>query len=89
MTDLINVQFGTVPSPNSQQSALVKEMQARYKAFLTTGDPNAGGLATWKEATSSDVHALTLGGSGEVPAGGCDPSFFGDAVLYDYQIFGI
>ncbi|KAI0685484.1 Alpha/Beta hydrolase protein [Cytidiella melzeri] len=87
--DDIEIVFGTVPSPNSQQSALVTEMQARYKAFLTTGNPNVAGYATWKVATTTDVHALTLGGTGEVAAGGCDPSFFGDAVLYDYQQFGI
>lgn len=83
------LQFGTVPSPNSQQSALVKEMQARYKAFLNTGNPNAAGFATWNTATTGNVHTLTLGGSGEVAAGGCDPSFFGDAVPYDYQTFDI
>lgn len=64
-------------------------MQARYKAFLAGGSPNAAGFATWNEATTSDVHALTLGGSGEVAAGGCDPSFFGVVVPYDYQVFHI
>jgi len=87
--DDIEIVFGTVPSPNAQQSALVTEMQARYKAFLNTGNPNAAGHATWNAATTSDVHALTLGGSGEVASGGCDPSFFGDAIPYDYQVFDI
>ena len=64
-------------------------MQARYKAFLNGGSPNAAGFANWAVATTSDVHALTLGGTGEVAAGGCDPSFFGDAVPYDYQVFDI
>lgn len=82
-------QFGTAPNPNSQQTALISEMQARYKAFLNTGNPNVPGHATWNIATTSDVHALTLGGTGEVAAGGCDPSFFGDVVPYDYQVFDI
>lgn len=64
-------------------------MQARYKSFLTTGNPNVAGHATWNLATSTNVHALTLGGSGEFPNGGCDPSFFGAAVQYDYQKFDI
>ncbi|KAJ3556644.1 hypothetical protein NM688_g1915 [Phlebia brevispora] len=87
--DDIEIVFGTVPSPNAQQAALVSEMQARYKAFLLTGNPNVAGHATWNLATSSDVHSLVLGGSGEFPDGGCEPSFFGEAVLYDYQRYNI
>jgi hypothetical protein len=64
-------------------------MQKRYKAFLSNGNPNAAGLATWSPATTSDVHALQLGGSGEAPVGACDPSFWGQAVPYDYQVYGI
>ena len=78
-----------MPNPSAAQSSLVTEMQARYKAFLNTGNPNVPGHATWNQATTSDVHALTLGGSGEVAAGGCDPSFFGDEIPYDYQVFDI
>ncbi|KAI0340606.1 alpha/beta-hydrolase [Trametopsis cervina] len=87
--DDIEIVFGTVPSPNAQQSALVKEMQARYKAFLNNGNPNAAGFATWNVATTDNVHALALGGTGEIAPGGCDPSFFGNAVPYDYQVFDI
>lgn len=82
-------QFGTVQNPTSAQAALVTEMQQRYKAFLTTGNPNAKGFATWSPATTSDVHALQLGGSGEASVGACTPSFWGQAVPYDYQVFGI
>jgi hypothetical protein len=66
-------------------------MQARYKAFLNTGNPNPSGssFAKWAPATTSDVHALTLGGSGEVAAGACDPSFWGNAIQYDYQVYNI
>ena len=64
-------------------------MQARYKAFLQTGNPNIPGHATWNKATTGDVHSLILGGSGEYPAGGCDPSFFGAAVKYDYQRYNL
>ncbi|KAF7341746.1 Carboxylic ester hydrolase [Mycena sanguinolenta] len=69
------------------------EMQARYKAFLTTGSPNVAGLLPWTAATTTDVHARQLGGtptpSGEVPAGACEQSFWGDSVDYDYQVYGI
>jgi hypothetical protein len=64
-------------------------MQKRYKAFLSHGNPNAPGLATWSPATTTDVHALLLGGYGKAPVGACDPSFWGRAVQYDYQVFGI
>ena len=64
-------------------------MQKRYKAFLQNGDPNVSGLPTWNAATTTDVHALNLGGTGAVPDGACDPSFWGNAVQYDYQVFGI
>lgn len=91
--DDIEIVFGTVPSPTAAQAALTTEMQARYKAFLTTGSPNAAGLSPWTAATTTNVHPHQLGGtpspSGEVPAGACDPSFWGAAVDYDYQVFGI
>ncbi|KAJ6531229.1 Alpha/Beta hydrolase protein [Mycena capillaripes] len=91
--DDIEIVFGTVPSPTPAQAALTTEMQARYKAFLTTGSPNAAGLSPWTAATTTTVHAHQLGGtpspSGEVPVGACDPSFWGAAVQYDYQVFGI
>ncbi|KAJ7461542.1 alpha/beta-hydrolase [Mycena latifolia] len=91
--DDIEIVFGTVPSPTAAQAALTKEMQARYKAFLTTGSPNVAGLSVWSAATTSSVHAHQLGGtpspSGEVPPGACDPSFWGAAVDYDYQVYGI
>lgn len=64
-------------------------MQARYSAFLHTGNPNVPGLANWQVATTSDVHTLFLGSAGEMPAGGCDPDFFGKVVPYDYQVFNI
>jgi carboxylesterase type B len=85
--DDIEIVFGTVPNPNSAQSALITEMQARYKSFLANGDPNAVGVATWTPATTSDVHPLVLGGSGEVAVGACTPSFWGSGAQYDYQSF--
>ncbi|KAJ7112387.1 alpha/beta-hydrolase [Mycena crocata] len=91
--DDIEIVFGTVPSPTAAQAALTKEMQTRYKAFLTTGSPNAAGLSVWSAATTGSVHAHQLGGtpspSGEVPVGACDPAFWGAAVDYDYQVYGI
>ncbi|KAJ7633008.1 alpha/beta-hydrolase [Roridomyces roridus] len=92
--DDIEIVFGTVPNPSAAQGGLTIEMQARYKAFLATGSPNAAGYSTWTPATTSDVHAHQLGGSssapsGEIPAGACDPSFWGAQVQYDYQVFGI
>jgi len=82
-------QFGTTSNPNAQQTQLTKEMQARYKAFLKTGNPNVSGLAQWNTATSSLTNAILLGGSGLAPIGECTPSFWGSAALYDYQVFGL
>ncbi|KAF7295534.1 Carboxylic ester hydrolase [Mycena indigotica] len=91
--DDIYIVFGTTPSPTAAQTALTTEIQARYKAFLTTGAPNAPGLSPWPLATTSSVHPHQLGGaptpSGEVPVGACDPAFWGQAVGYDYQVYGI
>lgn len=67
-------------------------MQARYKAFLNTGNPNPSGssYATWNAATSaSDVSALLLGGTGTEAVGACTVDFWGDELQYDYQVFGI
>ncbi|TFY71877.1 hypothetical protein EVG20_g1138 [Dentipellis fragilis] len=89
--DDIEIVFGTVDSPNSAQSSLISEMQARYSAFLHTGNPNPSGskLAQWGAATSSNIPALLLGGSGQADIGTCDPSYWGEEVQYDYQVLDI
>ncbi|EMD38209.1 hypothetical protein CERSUDRAFT_113358 [Gelatoporia subvermispora B] len=87
--DDIEIVFGTVPSPNTAQVALTKEMQARYSSFLRTGNPNTDSFATWTPATTDDVHPLLLGGSGEASVGQCTTSYWGDFVQYDYQVFDI
>ncbi|KAI0032826.1 alpha beta-hydrolase [Vararia minispora EC-137] len=87
--DDIYIVFGTAPSPTSSQRALIAEVQARYKAFLHTGNPNptSGGYATWDAATSTDIPALLLGGSGLVSAGACAIDFWGRKIPYDYQLW--
>lgn len=85
--DDIEIVFGTVPGPSAAQAALVKEVQARYAAFLKTGNPNAAGYATWGAATTSAVPALLLGGSGLAPVGACTPGYWGVAPQYDYQYY--
>ncbi|KAG9091813.1 hypothetical protein FRC06_000364 [Ceratobasidium sp. 370] len=89
--DDIYILFGTTPSPTPAQTALTQEIQARYSAFMRAGSPNptAGSYAAWGQSGVSDVAALKLGGSGTQPAEACDPSFWGNAVQYDYQIFGL
>lgn len=62
-------------------------MQDRYKAFLNTGNPNVPNLPTWSAAGPSDVKPIQLGGTGQVPVGACVPSFWGQAVQYDYQFY--
>lgn len=100
--DDIMIVFGTTSNPSAAQAALTTEMQARYAAFMTTGNPNpsssaakAGGkklatYSTWSPATSTagKQNALTLGGSGLVDTGACD-GFWGNTVQYDYQFYNI
>ena len=83
------MQFGTVPSPNTAQASLIKEMQARYNSFLHTGSPNAAGFATWNVAGTDNVNAINLGASGMATVGACNPSYWGNFVQYDYQVFGL
>ncbi|KAJ7622603.1 alpha/beta-hydrolase [Mycena polygramma] len=91
--DDIFIVFGTTPNPTSAQAALTTEMQARYRMFLTTGNPNAPGLEPWQPATSTNVSAKELGtkttSDGLDPIGACTPSFWGQTALYDYQVFDI
>ncbi|KAF9652913.1 alpha/beta-hydrolase [Thelephora ganbajun] len=87
--DDIPIVFGTASNPNARQTQLINEMQARYKAFLNTDNPNVSGLTQWNTATSSSTNAILLGGSGPAPIDACTPSFWGSAVLYDYQVYGL
>lgn len=64
-------------------------MQARYKAFLNAGNPNASGLTQWDAVTSSSTNAILLGGSGPAPIENCDVSYWGSALDYDYQVFNL
>ncbi|KAF9227728.1 alpha/beta-hydrolase [Gyrodon lividus] len=89
--DDIEIVFGTTSNPTSAQSALITEMQARYKSFLYTGNPNPSGssCANWEAAGTSDVNAILLGSSGLAPIGACTPTFWGQSVQYDYQVYDI
>ncbi|KAI0273462.1 alpha beta-hydrolase [Gloeopeniophorella convolvens] len=84
--------FGTVTNPSSAQSSLISEVQARYKAFLLTGNPNpsGSGLSNWSPATNGNFLAHQLGSSGSTVVGACTTNFWGtSAVPYDYQVFDI
>ena len=82
-------QFGTAPNPTSAQSALIREMQARYSNFLHNGSPNANGFANWQVAGTDNVNALNLGAAGLAPVGACNTSYWGDFVQFDYQVFDL
>lgn len=86
--DDIKIAFGAVSSPSTAQSNLVKEIQTRYKAFFSSGSPNTNGFASWPTGSNSATNAILLGASGTATIGACETSFWGDAVLYDYQLFG-
>ena len=82
--DDIEVLFGTAQSTSA--SALTREVQARYAAFVRTGNPNAQGYEEWKATSASDVSPLNLGGKGVYPVGACVPAFWGQEVQFDYQV---
>ncbi|KAF8503798.1 alpha/beta-hydrolase [Russula emetica] len=90
--DDIEIVFGTVPNPTSAQSSLINEVQARYKSFLLTGDPNPSGaqFPLWSPATTGNFSAQNLGSPGTAAVGACNTQFWGTPnVPYDYQVFGI
>ncbi|KAJ8088079.1 hypothetical protein PM082_013630 [Marasmius tenuissimus] len=87
--DDIRIVFGTVPNPSSEQAALILEVQARYKAFLQNGNPNAPGLPQWTQSSTTDTHPLNLGGVGTISTASCDPAFWGAAVPFDYQVYNL
>ncbi|KAF7350654.1 Carboxylic ester hydrolase [Mycena sanguinolenta] len=92
--DDIFIVFGTTPNPTPAQTALTTEMQARYRMFILTGDPNAPGLEPWYPATTDNNFAAKEFGPKTTPDGfdpitACTPSFWGAAVQYDYQVFDI
>jgi len=82
--DDIEVLFGTAQSAST--SVLTREVQARYAAFVRTGNPNAQGYAKWEATSASDVSPLNLGGQGAYPVGACVPAFWGQEVEFDYQL---
>ncbi|GJJ12326.1 hypothetical protein Clacol_006567 [Clathrus columnatus] len=80
--DDIEVLFGTGPT----QIPLTQELQARYSSYIRTSIPNALGYPEWQLATSTDVKTLNLGGQPPIPTGACTPTFWGDEILFDYQV---
>ncbi|KAK0223739.1 alpha/beta-hydrolase [Armillaria fumosa] len=88
-SDDIEIVFGTVPNPDQAQAKLISQVQQRYKSFLYAGHPNPPGLPQWSAAGKSKVHVYDLGGCGKIKAGACRPAFWGSAVEYDYQVYGL
>ena len=90
------MQFGTVNNPSPSQSFLIREVQARYKSFLLTGDPNFSaspsnaGFPRWSPATTGNFSAQHLGTQGTTAIGACNTQFWGTPIApYDYQVLGI
>ncbi|KAF8735714.1 hypothetical protein AX14_001579 [Amanita brunnescens Koide BX004] len=86
--DDIMIVFGTVSKPTPAQRSLISEVQKRYKAFIHGGNPHVQGLATWTAVDSSSIIAHNLGGSEHIPVGACEPTFWGEKIPYDYQVYG-
>jgi carboxylesterase type B len=86
--DDIKIVFGNVANPTADQTALITQVQARWGAFIKTGNPNTSGYANWVQVPrGSSVPVMNLGGTSSIPLGGCDPSIWGGAIKYDYQIY--
>ena len=87
--DDIQVVFGTANSPTREQRSTATQVQARLKSFLAGGTPNARGYPNWNRVSGNNVNGLVIGSSGgSASVGACDPSFWGQEVPYDYQLFG-
>lgn len=87
--DDIQIVFGTAQNQSSTQQAAIREVQARWGAFLHSGDPNAAGYSLWVPLSGGEVRAFELGnnsGTLTLP-GGCETGFWGGTVPFDYQIF--
>ncbi|KAN0128446.1 Alpha/Beta hydrolase fold [Lactarius tabidus] len=94
--DDIEIVFGTVNDPSPAQSSLIREVQARYKSFLLTGNPNPPaspsntGFSQWSPATTGNFSAQHLGTQGTTAVGACNTEFWGTTTApYDYQMYGI
>ncbi|KZV92673.1 alpha/beta-hydrolase [Exidia glandulosa HHB12029] len=97
--DDIPIVFGTARNPSAAQKQLIADTQARFAAFVRTGNPNLVGQASrsqpaWLKAKSSDSSISTsvqpLGGSGPVDLGACVSTFWGSPIAqFDYQIHGL
>jgi len=86
--DDIFILFGTAPNPSAAQSSLTNEVQARWSAFMRGGAPNVSGKPTWNPVPSSgSFNSLNLGGTSAIAEGACTPSFWGNTVRFDYQVF--
>ncbi|KAF8330047.1 Alpha/Beta hydrolase protein [Cantharellus anzutake] len=90
--DDIYITFGTTPSPTPDQQTLTAEIQARWGAFVKTSNPNPSNanLGEWCATTSTAVKAIQFGlGGGIAAEDACRRSFWGNAVLFDWQIYGV
>lgn len=68
------------------------EIQSRWGAFMKHSDPNPPRrrLGDWSASTSTNIQALQFGlGGGLAAEDACVPTFWGDAVLYNWQIYGV
>ena len=87
--DDIPIVFGTATSPTAAQTALTAQIQARWGAFVKTGNPNTSGFQNWSQVPYNGVIPVqNLGGGVQNSLGGCDPSVWGNTIKYEYQIYG-
>lgn len=86
--DDIPIVFGTATSPTAAQTALTAQVQARWGAFIKTGNPNASGFVGWNQVPQNgSIPVMNLGGTDPIPLGGCIPSEWGGLIPFDYQIY--
>jgi carboxylesterase type B len=86
--DDIPIVFGTTTSPTAAQTALTAQVQARWAAFIKTGNPNTSGFSGWSRVTQDgSIPVMNLGGTDPIPLGGCGPSGWGSSIQFDYQIY--
>ncbi|MCO5596200.1 hypothetical protein L7F22_050260 [Adiantum nelumboides] len=94
--DDIELIFGTVSNPTSQQQKASKDMQTRYSNFAKSGIPNSPNSPPWQSVSSAiqlNIIIVNQDGSTSIQqtqhAPACAGDVWGNKVKFDYQLYTV